>query len=377
MKKVFLLAFSGLLMFSCKDSQPELEKTALNNESLSLTFNSEAVSSLWRVIDILKADGELTDSLWNSYYELPGNKRYMENNRSEAQALEHREFLELFFKPSLSDSLSTQIDSGNYQNNDIFQNLQYIKDNETEVRKYSDIVASPDYLPVAIELTKKYLPKNSYEDIPENLSIYIQAITYDAAVQDSSMYFGLSITHDFDKIQQGTVAAHELHHVLRKNREITGVLTTKDSASVYAISQINNEGSADLIDKSIVVDPENNTLMGPLFKQVLMNDIEPVIRKLDAALLVNSTETDDFVTKSEFSEILKYFSGHIPGFYMAEVIKRNGMEQELIHGCENPFTIFRLYNKAAKIDGMKPEKFSPAVMEYLDRLEKKAFEPST
>ena len=374
MKKIYLLAISGFLILSCKEKQTEL---AMAHEEVAPTFNTEAVTKFWEVVDVLKNDEELNDSLWNSYFGLTGNKRYMEKNRSEAQALQHREFLELYFRPSLADSLILVSQSGELQNNDIFQNLKYIKDNENSVRKYSDILTSPEYLPVAIELTKKHLPKNRINEIPENLTIYIQAITYDAAVQDSSMYFGLSIVHDFDKLQQGTVAAHELHHVMRKKKEITNTLTARDSASMYVISKVNNEGAADLIDKVFVLKPEYNTLMGPLFKQILLNDIEPVIKKLDEALVKNAGESDKFVSKREFDEIIKYFSGHIPGFYMAEVIKRNGMEQELIESCDNPFNIFYLYNESASSDDAKPVKFSPEAMEYLKVLEEKAFEPTS
>ena len=94
-------------------------------------------------------------------------------------------------------------------------------------------------------------------------------------------------------------------------------------------------------------------------------------------MIVNASESEDFITKSGFNEIIKYFSGHIPGFYMAEVIKRNGMEQQLVDPCEDPFSIFKLYNRAAKKDDAKPILFSPEAMDYLNELEKKAFEQAS
>lgn len=370
MKRFYLFVLSGLTLISCKEKQTEL---AVAQVETSANFNTEAVSKFWEVVDVLKNDNTLNDSLWDSYYELPGNKRYMEKNRGEAQVLQHRGFLELVFRPSMADSLSKTIEKGEVSNNDIFQNLIYIKDNEKAIREYMTSLVSPDYLPAAIKLTKKYLPQNSYEPISNNLTIYMQAITYDAAVQDSSMYFGLSIVHDFDKVQPGTVAAHELHHVLRKENEIYGSLSPKDSASLWVIRKINNEGSADLIDKKIAVEPKNNTLMGPLFKQVLLSDIGPVIQQLDMALVNNSKDEQEFVTTDEFNKILNYFSGHIPGYYMAEVIDRNGLKEELIDGCENPFNIFYLYDRAAEKDAAAPVRFSDETMEYLRMLEQKAF----
>lgn len=113
--------------------------------------------------------------------------------------------------------------------------------------------------------------------------------------------------------------------------------------------------------------------MGPLFKQVLLSDIEPVIQQLDMALVNNSKDEQEFVTTDEFNKILNYFSGHIPGYYMAEVIDRNGLKEELIDGCENPFNIFYLYDRAAEKDAAAPVRFSDETMEYLRMLEQKAF----
>jgi hypothetical protein len=79
----------------------------------------------------------------------------------------------------------------------------------------------------------------------EVATIYIMAMTSDAAVQNTNMYFGLSLVYDFDRFQEGTIAAHELHHVLRKEREFGNHLTKIDTASIALVQQVNNEGCAD------------------------------------------------------------------------------------------------------------------------------------
>lgn len=345
----------------------------LSHYSFSQQFNADAVVKFWEITSVLEEDRELPDSMWESYRNLPGVKKYVTNNRSEENLKDHRKYLELFFKPSLSDSLAEVIDEEKFKNDDIFQNVKYLKENQEELKVFTNKITSTTYLDAAIELTKKYLPDGNTTKIPRDLNIYIQPITYDAAVQDNNMYYGLSIVHDFDKFQIGTVAAHELHHILRNNKEIQNSLSKKDSASVWVIRKINNEGGADLIDKVLVVEHEKDFFMGSLFNQILLQNIEPVMEEIDNALILNSSKKEKFVTKDDFNVIIKYFSGHIPGFYMAEVIKRNGYQKQFIEACENPFNIFYLYNKAAEIDPEKPYTYSKETIEYLKNLEKKAY----
>lgn len=364
MKNTLLLILALFFFTSCKMNE---------KQSTSQKFNTDAISMFWKVTEHLKKDRPLNDSLWNSYHNLKGNIDYMENNRSEEQFVEHRRFLELIFRPSFADSLNQIIKRKKYQNNDIFQNLIYIKNNEKALKQYTKTITSPNYYKDCISLSQDYLPKNKYEKIPKDLTIYIQAITYDAAVQDNNMYFGLSVVHDFDKLKKGIVAAHELHHVLRKNKSLKNVLSQKDSASYFVINQINNEGVADLIDKDLVTKFPNKTLMGPLFTEWLLGDAKNTITKIDSCLSQNAESEGKYVSKNDFTKIIAYSSGHIPGLFMVKIIKQNGFFQELIDNSDNPFNFFYLYNKAAKKDIDKPPVLGEKTIKYLHVLEKKAF----
>lgn len=343
----------------------------LANNIYSQTINSDALSKFWNLVDYLKADHTLSDSIWNSYYNIPGNKNYMENNRSDKEALQHRDYLELIFRPSYFDSLNMIVNEKNSDPSEgIFHNLYYIKLNEEKIKKYSKEIQSSNYLERSIALAKKFLPKNKYNVIPENLTIHLMAITYDAAVQDSSMYFGLSCVYDLDRFQKGSIAAHEIHHLLRKNR-VCGNLSHIDSASFFIIDQINNEGCADLIDKTIIVKHENKISMGSLLKNWLLATADLTLQKLDSSFILNSKSMDEFTTIESFIEITAFSSGHIPGFYMVDIIKRNGYLKELIQNNDNPFNFFYLYNQAAAKDKSKPSMFSLETIAYLKRLESK------
>src|ERR1700761_1912198 len=97
---------------------------------LSPHINTDPINSFWRVVDQLKHDKPLTDSLWNAYYDQPGNKVYMEKNRPPYEVEEHRRYLEFVFRPSMRDSIRTLPP----QNDDILDNLLYIQQHERELR---------------------------------------------------------------------------------------------------------------------------------------------------------------------------------------------------------------------------------------------------
>jgi hypothetical protein len=339
-------------------------------------INSDAITAFWHLVDRLEQDKPLTDTAWSAYYDLFGNRNYMVNNRSMEDVNQHRRYLEIVFRPSFSDSLRAMAGIKNKDKAEgMFQNLWFIKQNEARLRKYSQEIASPAYLLSSIALAKSFLPKDKYNSIPGNLKIYIMAMAADAAVQDSSMYFGLSVIFSYDQFRKGAIAAHELHHVLRKEKVLAGTLSSRDSASFYVVDDINNEGCADLIDKVLLIDHGSHIIRGDLLREKLLSTAGRTIRVIDSCLLVNAGSQTSFTSTRAFNRITNYSSGHIPGFYMMLVIKRNGYLSEMIDHCDDPFSFFDLYNKAAKKDKENPPCFSDATMAYLKELERRSFRP--
>jgi Putative zinc dependent peptidase (DUF5700) len=333
--------------------------------------NTGAIDKFWQVADYLKSGKPLNDSLWNSYFNLAGNKKYMDNNRDEESALEHRKYLALVFRPSLADSLINFEKNNSVFKTDIFENLLYIKQNEKKIRAYTLQIASPDYLKRCIDLAKGYLPLKKWNRIPENLTIYVQAITFDAAVQDSSMYFGITRIYEYDKYKMGLIAAHEFHHLLRVDKQITKSVSPADSAAFSIIDNINNEGCADLIDKMIALENAETIFRGRDLKKRLIDKAAIVIKKMDSCFIFLSSSPENYITERSFNRITNYSSGHLPGLYMANIIKHNGFEQELINSSDNPFNFFYVYNKAAKKSKQKPPSFSKQTLKYLRQLEKR------
>ena len=342
------------------------------HQTFSQKFNTDAVTKFWGVVDQLETDSPLTDSLWKAYYNLYGNKVYMDNNRSPEQAAEHRKYLELVFCPSKTAALAELEKEKAYPSDDILKNLLYIKSHEKALREYTGEIISEKYVASCTALAKKYLPLRT-NPFPKDLTIYINAMTFDAAVQSPDMYFGLSIIYEFDRFQKGAIAAHEFHHQLRVNRRLQREVSIADSTSLSIINQVNNEGTADLIDKTIAVNNRKDLYDADGLLGWLFDDAEKVIRELDSSFLINAKNGSNHLSYRDFRKITLYSSGHIPGFYMANIIVRNGGKQQLILHSDNPFNLFYLYNNAAKKDKTHPALFSEACMAYLGQLEKRVY----
>jgi hypothetical protein len=332
-------------------------------------INTDAIVKFWQVVDTLKKDHPLDDGLWNAYYNLPGNRVYMRENRDLAEALEHRKDLECIFRPSLADSLQVLEADPSTAKDDILANLLYIKAHERQLRSYSTLVISPSYLQECIGLARQYIPKNRVKPVSSNLTIYLMAMTFDGATQDSSMYFGLARVFEYDRFRKGSLAGHEMHHEMRMDRKIQRKLSPADSAVFSAIDDINSEGSADLIDKMLLLENPGKIFRGANTVHRLMTPAARTIAVLDSCLKVNAARRT-YVTYQQFSAIMNYSSGHMPGLYMVNIIRRNGLEDRLIEHDDDPFQFFYLYNQAARKDPSKPPVFSDAAIEYLMRLDK-------
>jgi len=296
----------------------------------------------------------------------------MANNRNPEQAAEYRKYLEFVFLPSMRDSLIAVEKKPARADDDILKNLLYIQKNEKALRDYTTQITAPAYVAACTALAKKYLPAKVNE-FPKDLTIYINALTFDAAVQSPDMYFGLSIIYEFDRFQKGAIAAHEFHHQLRVNKYLKTKVSYADSTSLSIINQVNNEGIADLVDKTIAVNNSKTLYDADGLLHWLFDDAEKVISKLDSGFLVNAKNGSDRLSYRAFRKITLYSSGHIPGFYMAGIIVRNGGKEQLIAHSDNPFYIFYLYDEAAKKDKTHPIRFSGAIMAYLKDLEKRAY----
>ncbi len=172
-----------------------------------------------------------------------------------------------------------------------------------------------------------------------------------------------------DKIKKASLAGHELHHALRKPVEFANV-QPQDEGVIYFIARTLNEGTADMVDKVANLAHDDELPMGMSFKDFELYQADSIVAQADTILMnLQKSSGKDFKTEKDIRNLVKWTSGHNPGYYMTDIIVRNGYKKQLLKQIQNPFQFIYLYNKAAKKDKAKPHVFGKEAVEYVREME--------
>jgi hypothetical protein len=320
------------------------------------TTNIEAVTKYWELTDALKRGAPLTDAKWDAFMAIEGNKTYAASEFDAAQLARYRKAIELVYLPANDSLLKVKLAA-----NDWFCLLaKRYKDEEQHLKVYlADTVQQPAYFGQAYQFVYDYLPKKFQRPLT-NLTLYYNCLSNDAISVEKGLYFSLLSVINNAQTKQGTLEAHELHHRLRDEIDIYKNQEPRNLGLCWAIRSIPNEGIADMIDK-------------PWEKPVDIADwlIDPApetIRKIDSCITVLASNTNATQSERTYRDLLKRTSGHMPGFYMAQVIVRNGYKKQMVAQSTNPFAFFFLYQNAAAKDAAHPPLFSATSITYLKQL---------
>jgi len=243
--------------------------------------------------------------------------------------------------------------------------IHYYKANEPQLREFlQNILADEEaYLASLYKVTYTMLPKRMHLTKPE-ATLYFNALGNDAVANRGNLVLTLSGTYIYDKSKYGILGGHELHHLVRAEKKYT--IAEKDKSLFLMLGLLLNEGAPDLIDKRFTMSEDMPEDMR--WGAYLLQLGEKQMPKLDEALLEMAAGTKTY-TSQEIKQQVVGMSGHIPGFYMADIIERNGLKKKLIANIDDPFQFVYLYNKAAKKDKAKPFVFSKEAMAYLKQVE--------
>jgi len=166
--------------------------------------------------------------------------------------------------------------------------------------------------------------------------------------------------------------AHEMFHTYRRNFENKKLV--KSSNLMRQIDNLQNEGTADLIDKTL------NSLTQKLitwgYPQSFVDFYISTYDNTPEKLQVMDSLTCSFIHKEideeEFNKQLKdffIFGGHPNGFYMTNIIKEAGLIDELIARFYSPVDFIKIYNQAAGEENTYV--FSNEFIHYLEKQELK------
>jgi hypothetical protein len=242
------------------------------------------------------------------------------------------------------------------------------KDEETALKVYlANTIQNPAYFNNAYQYVYEYLPKKAQHHV-EGLKLYYNCLSNDAVSYPNGLFFSLLSVIDNAKAKTGTLEAHELHHRLRPGLDFdsTKVSNAQAGGLVWAVTAIPNEGIADMIDKTFAYKIDTAGI-----KEWLIDPAPVALKSLDSCMqLMAANKTTGLEKIRYYRNMLKNTVGHMPGFYMARVIVKNGYKKQMINESIDPFQFFFTYNKAAKKDEDHPYVFSDASMSYLKELRK-------
>jgi hypothetical protein len=323
------------------------------------TINTEAVTKYWELTDSLKHNKPITDAQWERFINIDGNKTYASSEFDSVMLTRYRKAIEIAYMPANDSLLQARLKAKDWY---CILAKRY-KDEEAQLKGYlANITEKPDYFNQAYKYVYEYLPKKSQHRV-KDVKLYYNCLSNDAISYPNGLFFSLLSVIDNSKTKTGTLEAHELHHRLREETDISKNQDPKDEGLLWAIHNIPNEGIADMIDKTWEK-PED-------IKEWLIDPAPATIKSLDSCIMVLALNKYNIQTERYYRNLLKRTTGHMPGFYMAQVIVKNGYKQQMIDGSADPFTFFYLYNKATVKDAAHPPVFSIKSIAYLQMLEKR------
>jgi hypothetical protein len=166
--------------------------------------------------------------------------------------------------------------------------------------------------------------------------------------------------------------AHEMFHSYRDNFRAKFVKNNTNSYLFWELTKLQNEGIADLIDKTenmiksfglegvpqgfidLFVSTYDNTPQ-------ILNDLDVIVHSF-----INKK-----ISEEQFNEKVKGFflsNGHPSGYYVAKLIKNAGLMEEMLKTFYSPVEFLKLYNKAAKKE--QTYIFSDEFINFVENLEK-------
>jgi hypothetical protein len=168
--------------------------------------------------------------------------------------------------------------------------------------------------------------------------------------------------------------AHEFFHYYR-DKKLDFEFPEQDSDDytlIWLLNQIENEGIADQINvKQLYYGDGCFTDTDEAQKTFDEQSKAPEeIRKFDEILTGIHEHPDWKYGLGSQARRTITRSGHVAGFFMANVILKHFPQQELVKIVRNPFEFFHLYNKAARMEGNVPI-FSDKSMAVIIELEER------
>ncbi|HPX75926.1 MAG: DUF5700 domain-containing putative Zn-dependent protease [Bacteroidales bacterium] len=200
--------------------------------------------------------------------------------------------------------------------------------------------------------------------------VYFLFIIADGKNKEDGIYVDFNFLYKITEEQRINFLAHEFFHNYREKYEYHN--SNFNNYLIYGINIIQNEGIADLIDKTEGYKTYfTNAGESPEMIETWVNYYNQAEKDLEELhnliIKYSKNEISENEMEVEIQEIIK-FNGHPIGFFMANHIVNAGYKNEMLNTFYNPFEFYSLYNKAAKEQNLF--ELSNEFMNYLENLTK-------
>ena len=324
------------------------------------TVNVDAVTRYWEITDGLRQNKPITDEVWRDFLEIPGNKVYVRGIFSPEDLVRYRRALEVVYMPRYDSIRQVRLQKQSWY----YVLVNDYKEREAEHRAFIATVAkSPEAVALMYQKAYQYLPARNHTKVAD-LKIYYEALGNDATSQQEGLFYSLRATFDAREVAPGLLEGHEMHHQLRTGKDF-GPIAPDDQGIMEIMASTQNEGLADLIDK-----PATLALPGDThgIREWALDPAPAFLAKLDSTIQARALGGAP-ATGRYYRRLSNGSNGHVPGFFMARTIQRNGYTKQLVEAADDPFAFFYLYQKATRKDKEHAPPFSAAAMRYLKALE--------
>lgn len=345
------------------------------NISIAQTVDLTSVDAFFKISSTLREGKEISVEQWNDFDSSSGYKKFSERKDKTLINIIKSSMNIVFGNGTIAEKDSilsiTQEEMNrnttmllkkliliNYLDmNDNYESIKSFRENydfNALVEKAKQRLSS--FLGKSIDTTTKFKP------------VYFHFINADGGVRDDALYVDLNLIYKQTEEQRVNFLSHEYFHNYRENFENHDFNYKCDLN--HCIDFIQNEGIADLIDKSEGYEkyftdvgelPEMVSTWVRLYNQA-QSDLE---RFHNLIIRYSKYEISENEMVDEIIEIVK-FNGHPIGFFMANHIVSAGYKNEMLKTFYNPYEFFSLYNKAAKEQNLF--RLSNEFMDYLKGL---------
>ena len=198
--------------------------------------------------------------------------------------------------------------------------------------------------------------------------VYFLFITADGKNNKEALYIDLNYIYKKTEQQRIDFLAHEFFHNYREYFENHDFNYKSDLN--YILDMVQNEGIADLIDKSegyksYFTENGELTELGEIFIDLFNNAQNDIERLQNLVIKYSNSKISETKMIDGLMEIVKY-NGHPIGLYMATQIVRAGYQVQMLKTFYDPYKFYSLYNKAAK--EQKLFQFNNEFMVYLKKI---------